>query len=58
MSNVILAVIMATAFVAIFMLYERDKISDYQVVMLGILFAGFGMLMYFKCGGWVCSFGL
>jgi len=50
---------MATAFVAI--VWSRDKYdwpTDYQLLIMGVIFTSFGALMFFKCGGWTCSLGL
>jgi len=54
----IMALTMATAFVAI--VWSRDKYdwpTDYQLMIMAVIFVTFGALMFFKCGGWVCSFG-
>jgi hypothetical protein len=58
LATVILILAMATAFVAIVEARRRwDWPTDYQLLIMGVVFTSFAALMFFKCGGWLCSFG-
>lgn len=57
-ATLVMVLVMATAFVAV--IWCRDKYdwpSDYQLLIMGVVFTTFGALMFFKCGGWVCRLG-
>lgn len=58
-ATLIMILVMATALVAI--IWSRDKWdfpTDYQLMILSVVFATFAAIMFFKCGGWTCSFGI
>jgi preprotein translocase subunit SecE len=54
----IMILVMATAFVAIIWSRDRwDWPTDYQLMIMAVVFTSFAAIMFFKCGGWTCSLG-